>query len=114
MGQFKFFKWLAFWYEQEDQFIFDWDEGNLTKSKVKHGVDFDEVESVFNIKSGVVLGKQVSPPVQELRICVVGPAFTGRVLSVVFTLRDGRVRPISSRIANKKERDLYEEIRKET
>ncbi len=33
------------------------------------------------------------------------------MISVVFTIRDGRVRPISSRIASRKERKLYEEVR---
>ncbi|MBK9309042.1 MAG: BrnT family toxin [Nitrospira sp.] len=32
----------------------------------------------------------------------------GRILHVVFTLREGKVRPISARPAHKKERELYE------
>ncbi len=52
------------------------------------------------------------PEVDEERLCIVGPTFEGLLISVVFTLRDGRVRPISARIANRKERRLYEEIRK--
>ncbi|NDC24456.1 MAG: BrnT family toxin [Proteobacteria bacterium] len=43
---------------------------------------------------------------------MVGPSFEGRLISVVFTLRNGRVRPISSRRANRKEKRLYEEVRK--
>ncbi|MFZ4404793.1 MAG: BrnT family toxin [Pseudobdellovibrionaceae bacterium] len=43
---------------------------------------------------------------------IVGPSSEGRMISVVFTLRDGRVRPISARNASRKERKLYEEVSK--
>ncbi len=72
----------------------------------------DEVESVFSLKMGVPVGRQVSPLADEERLCVVGPSQEGRLLSVVFTIRDGRVRLISSRIASRKERKLYDEVRK--
>ena len=114
MGQFKFVIWLAYWYLTSDSFEFEWDSGNLSKSDTKHGVPPEEVESLFNLKSGVPIGRQVSPPVDEERLCLVGPAASGRMISVVFILREGRVRPISSRPANKKEKKLYEEIRKAT
>ena len=112
MGQFKFILWLAYWYLQTDTFEFEWDSGNSAKSKVKHGVSAEEVESVFSLKLAVPLGRQVSPEVDEERLCMVGPSFDGKLIFVVFTMRDGRVRPISSRPASPKERKLYEEIRK--
>jgi uncharacterized DUF497 family protein len=112
MGQFKFVVWLAYWYLQNESFEFEWDSANLTKSSSKHGVSCDEVESIFLLKMAVPIGRQISPLVDEERLCIVGPAITGKFISVVFTLRDGRVRPISSRIASKKERKLYEEVRK--
>jgi uncharacterized DUF497 family protein len=112
MGQFKFILWLAYWYLQSESFEFEWDAGNSAKSKVKHGVDSDEVESLFNLRMGLPLGRQVSPEVDGERLCVVGPSLSGKFISVVFTLRDGRVRPISSRPANKKEKRVYEEVRK--
>ena len=114
MGQFKFMLWLAYWYLQTDEFKFEWDNGNSTKSSTKHGVSSDEVESVFELKMAATIGRQFSPAVDEERLCLVGPSVEGRMISVVFTLRDGRVRPISSRIANRKEKKLYEEIRKAT
>ncbi|MBN8538094.1 MAG: BrnT family toxin [Deltaproteobacteria bacterium] len=75
-------------------------------------MDLDEIESVFEMKMAVPLGRQISPSVEEERLCLIGPTKMGRMLSVVFTLRDGRVRPISGRAASKKERTLYEEISK--
>lgn len=112
MAQFKFILWLAYWYLQSEDFSFEWDSGNSTKSVVKHGVKQSEVESLFILKMGVPLGRQISPDVEEERLCIVGPTDMGRMVSVVFTLREGKVRPISSRAASRKERVLYEEIRK--
>ncbi len=114
MGQFQFAIWLFYWYQQAREFEFEWDRGNSSKSALKHGVDSDEVESLFDLKLGIPIGRQFSPVVSEERLCIIGPGITGRMISVVFTIRDGRVRPISSRIASRKERRLYEEIRKST
>jgi uncharacterized protein len=112
MGQFKFVLWLAYWYLQNESFEYQWDSGNYTKSTAKHGVSSEDVESVFNLRMAVPIGRQVSPSVEEERLCVIGPALSGKSISVVFTLRDGKVRPISSRPANKKEKLIYEEVRK--
>lgn len=110
MGQFKFVLWLAYWYLQNETFEFEWDNGNFSKSSTKHGVNSDEVESVFMLRMAVPIGRQISPEVDEERLCVIGPSLNGKFISVVFTLRDGRVRPISSRPANKKEKKIYEEV----
>lgn len=112
MGQFRFILWLAYWYLQTDSFEFEWDDGNSLKSLTKHGVPDFEVESLFDLKQGVPIGRQVAPKVPEERLCLVGPTASGAFISVVFTLRSGRVRPISSRPASKKERRVYDEIRK--
>ncbi|MDG0818193.1 BrnT family toxin [Bdellovibrio svalbardensis] len=112
MAQFKFLLWLAYWYQQSSGFEFEWDSGNSQKSSRKHDVGTDEIESLFELKMAVPLGRQVTPAVVEERLCIIGPSKTGRMLSVVFTLREGRVRPISGRPASRKERGLYEEISK--
>lgn len=72
----------------------------------------EEIESVFVERLAVPLGRQISPTVDEERLNIVGPSSEVRMISVVFTLRDGRVRPISGRDASRKERKLYEEVRK--
>jgi uncharacterized DUF497 family protein len=112
MALFRFALWLAYWYTQSEHFEFEWDNSNTNKILSKHGVEPTEIESVFDLKLGVPLGRQVRPKVYEERLCVVGPSLDGRMLSVVFTLRDGRVRAISARPASRKERKLYEEVRK--
>lgn len=111
MAQFKFILWLVYWYLQTEAFEFQWDKGNSTKSFTKHGVSTEEVESLFSLKMAIPIGRQILPSVDEERLCIIGPSQEGRLLSVVFTLRDGRIRPISSRIASRKERKLYEEVR---
>jgi uncharacterized protein len=114
MGQFRFILWVAYWYSQSESFEFQWDAGNSEKSEKKHGVAIEDVESLFELQMGVPLGRQVSPATEEERLCIVGPVSSGKMVSVVFTLREGKVRPISSRLASRKERKLYEEVRKIT
>ena len=112
MGQFKFTHWLAYWYFRTESFEFDWDTGNSTKSNFKHGIESNEVESIFELKFGIPIGIQISPVVKEDRFCIIGLSRKGKLLSIVFTIRNEKIRPISSRLASKKERDLYEKIRK--
>ncbi|OGQ36380.1 MAG: hypothetical protein A3F16_05390, partial [Deltaproteobacteria bacterium RIFCSPHIGHO2_12_FULL_43_9] len=95
-----------------ESFEFEWYKGNSTKSAKKHGVATEEIESVFDLKMAVPVGKQVKPHTDEERLCIVGPSLEERMISVVFTLREGRVRPISGRPANFKERRLYEDVLK--
>ncbi len=91
MEQSKLLLWLAYWYQKTEKFEFEWDLGNSQKSLKKHQVSTSEIESVFKIKMGVPLGRQVSPHVQEERFCLVAPAETGKMLSVVFALRNGHI-----------------------
>jgi len=108
MAKFKFIEWLALWLLETIHFEFNWDAGNSTKSSKKHAVTTREAEEIFLLGQAAPLGVQVNPEVSEERLGVVGATFEGRLLHVVFTLRDGKVRPISARPAHKKERELYE------
>jgi uncharacterized protein len=110
MAKWRFVEWLLFWIKETQRFEFEWDKGNRTKNAEKHGVSIYEVESVFRSGLALPLGIQVSPPVPEQRLGIVGPAVTGKFLQVVFALREGRVRVISTRPAHKKEKKEYEEI----
>ncbi|MCX5796123.1 MAG: BrnT family toxin [Elusimicrobia bacterium] len=108
MAKFRFVEWLVLWLQETAGFRFDWDEGNRTKSVSKHAVTTIETEEVFLSGQAAPLGIQVSPEVPEQRLGIVGPTYLGRILHVVFTLRDGEIRPISARPAHKKEKELYE------
>jgi uncharacterized DUF497 family protein len=108
MAKFQFAQWLVYWLEEASGFRFEWDAGNTLKSAAKHGVTPTEAEEVFLLGQAAPLGVQVSPPVSEERVAVVGPTYTGRMLLVVFTLRGGKIRPISARPAGRRERNYHE------
>ena len=109
MAQWNFVEWLFFWILETSHYEFEWDAGNTTKNARKHKVSIDEIEAVFRSGLALPLGVQIQPPVPEQRLGLVGPTISGRLLQVVFTLREGRVRVISARPAHKNERKQYEE-----
>lgn len=108
MAKFKYIEWLVLWLQETSRFEFDWDDGNSAKSSMKHGVKTEETEDVFQLGQAAALGIQISPVVFEERLGIVGATATGRILHIVFTLRAGKVRPISTRPAKKDERNYYE------
>lgn len=110
MATFEFVEWLLVWLFETRDYNFQWDKGNQTKNKSKHGIETTDIEEVFCSKLAIPLGIQVSPVVQEERLGIVGPTKKGVLLQVVFTLREGKIRPISARPAHKKERSQYVEI----
>ena len=65
---------------------------------------------MFRSGLALPLGIQIQPVSSEHRLGLVGPTLNKRLLQVAFVLREGRVRVISVRPANKKERGQYEEI----
>ncbi len=44
MAQWEFVEWLLFWILETSHFVFEWDEGNSTKSAKKHGVETNEIK----------------------------------------------------------------------
>ena len=108
MAKFRFVEWLLNWLFETRNFEFEWDHGNRSKSKFKHDVETIEVEEVFKLRLAIPLGIQIEPEVDEERLGIVGPTRDGRLLHIVFTLKEGRVRPISGRPpAHKNERMKY-------
>ncbi len=101
---------LARWFEGLviTEEVFQWDRGNATKN-VKHGVSRKEIESLF-LGSFVLGGRIIEPHHIENRWIVFGESATGRNLTLIFTVRDELIRPISCRHMRKEERKLYEEI----
>jgi uncharacterized DUF497 family protein len=89
---------------------FDWDDGNSLKSAEKHSVSQAEAEQVF-ADSQLLIADDVKHSQEEARYHALGRTFDGRLLHVTFTLRDRqtRIRVISVRNMNRKERDRYEQ-----
>jgi hypothetical protein len=87
---------------------FDWDQWNVQKNEVKHGVSRLEAESAFYDPRYRLYEdlKHSTPP--EARYLLYGRSLENRVLMVGFTLRGARVRVITARPASQKERRIYE------
>lgn len=109
MAKFKFVMWLLEFLVSREDLIFDWDEGNLTKSSDKHGIEIELIEACFDDPNLLALGEQYQPETDEARYGIIAKPYSGEALFVCFTIREGRIRPISARLANKKERSIYAE-----
>lgn len=74
---------------------------NALKSELKHGVTCRELEEMFLSEPVVVPDAAHSEA--ELRFRALGQPAAGRVLHAEFTVREGKIRPMSVRPVNKKE-----------
>jgi len=87
---------------------FDWDSGNVLKVWDKHKVLPSECEQVFaNTTFGGRPDKNHSA--RENRHILFGKTNEGRLLTVVDTIRKGKIRVISPRPMSRKEREKYEQ-----
>lgn len=89
---------------------FDWDDGNSSKSAEKHSVSQAEAEQVF-ADSQLLIAEDLKHSEDEARYQAMGRTVGGRLLHVTFTLRQNqtRIRVISARGMNRKERAYYEQ-----
>ena len=87
---------------------FEWDEKKAQANVKKHGVSFQEAITVF----GDDLSMTIHDPEHsedEDRYVILGESDQQRLLVVSFTDREHRIRIISARVANRRERKRYEE-----
>jgi uncharacterized protein len=89
---------------------FDWDDSNRLKSTAKHLVSQAEAEQVF-ADTRLMVADDVKHSQAEARYHAMGQTIDGRFLHVTFTLRQSgtRIRVISARNMNRKERAIYEQ-----
>lgn len=92
---------------------FEWDEENIRKNWESHRVSHLECEEIF-FNSPIVFKKDEPHSRSEDRYFVLGRTDTGRLLFVVFTMRGTKIRIISARDMNRKERKVYEKTEKDT
>ena len=89
-------------------FEFEWDRGNVEKNWIRHKVSAKECEEVFFDSEK----REYPDPVhseKESRKIITGKTKKGRVLFIVYTVRNKYIRIISARDLNKrKEAILYE------
>jgi uncharacterized DUF497 family protein len=84
---------------------FEWDDEKAASNLVKHGVAFEE--AVLAMKDALSLDFDDLVEPDNLITLAVLP--DGRILYIVSTVRDDRLRIISAREATSNERRLYEE-----
>ena len=87
---------------------FDWDEGNINKNFIKHNVTDKEAEEIFQNDPKFLL-EDPKHSEKENRNVIWGITNKNRQLVISFTFRRERIRVISARAMNRKERRGYEE-----
>ena len=87
---------------------FEWDDGNRDKNWEKHQVSNSECEEVF-FNLPLMLQPDNAHSQSEARNFVLGQTNAGRRLFIVFTIREEKIRVISARDMNKRERMIYEQ-----
>lgn len=90
---------------------FEWDQGNRDKNKIKHGVSIKECEEIFHNTPLVILDDAKHSSI-EVRYRALGTTHERRYLAVAFTERKDKIRVISARDQNRKERAFYETYKK--
>ena len=88
---------------------FEWDSPKNAANKRKHGVSFEEAQTVFYDDWGILIHDEDDPD-REKRFVLIGTSTRLRVLVVshCYRARDEVIRVISARKANRSERRDYE------
>lgn len=94
------------------EIVFDWDQWNIQKNEIKHGVSKIEAESAFFDSDYSLYEDLKHSSKKEKRYILLGYSLENRVLMIGFTLRRSKVRIITARQASRKERKIYEEKKK--
>lgn len=85
---------------------FDWDKGNIHKNWEKHKVHYKETEEVF-LNRPLMVFPDIKHSILEKRFQALGITDNKRKLSIFFTIRNKKIRIISIRNQNRKERERY-------
>jgi uncharacterized protein len=87
---------------------FEWDEAKSRENQKKHKVGFDEGKTIFN-DPFLLTFSDIDTPDAEDRFVNIGLSIRDRILVLIHTERQGRIRIISCRKASVRERRHYEE-----
>lgn len=86
---------------------FDWDKGNLLKNWEKHWVAFWECEEIF-FNQPLLLADDTAHYGGEARFYALGKTESERALFLSFTVRQKKIRVISARDMNRREKKEYQ------
>lgn len=87
---------------------FEWNANKAARNLLKHGVSFEEAQTVFDDPLYVDFFDP-DHSIDEERYLIVGESNQGRLLIVSYTERGSTIRLISARPVTKAERRAYEE-----
>ena len=87
---------------------FEWDPAKAAANLAKHGVSFEEAQTVFDNPLAVIFDDEIHS-LEKPREIVVGHSDRNRVLLVGFTERAAMIRIINARRATPRERKAYEQ-----
>lgn len=87
---------------------FEWNKSKNTSNRRKHGVSFEEAQTVF-YEDSAVLFDDPDHSVDEDRFLLLGPSAASRILIVVHCYRepDEVIRIISARRATRNEHEVF-------
>lgn len=87
---------------------FEWDADKAATNASKHKIHFDEAKTVLADQQSITISDPVHSS-EEDRFIDIGYSDRGRLLVVVYTERNTRIRIISCRKATNAERIIYEQ-----
>jgi uncharacterized DUF497 family protein len=87
---------------------YEWDNVKAITNLRKHGVSFEEAQTVFDNPLAVIFDDEAHS-FGELREIIIGHSQRNRLLIISFTERSTNIRIISARLATRKEREEYEQ-----
>ena len=90
-----------------DPLSFDWDSGNIDKNLKKHKVSCQEAEEVFN-NQPLLINQDQKHSLSEIRFQALGVSNNNRHLFLSLTIRNKKIRIMSVRDMNLKEKKIYE------
>jgi uncharacterized protein len=82
---------------------YDWDEAKRLDNLEKHGYDFRDVRRIYEHPS--VITQELKHPGEKRYKDLA--EWSGKVLALIYTMREGKIRVISLRPAHRKERREY-------
>ncbi len=89
---------------------FEWDKDNQDKNWLKHRVHFRECEEIFS-RLPLLVSVSAGRSAREIRFQALGKTAQDRLLFLVFTVRNNKLRVISARDMSRKERKIYASIK---
>jgi uncharacterized protein len=87
---------------------FEWDDDKADQNLIKHGVQFEEAETVFR-DPNLYTEFDTQHSSQEERYVNIGFSNRGRLLLVVHTMRQATIRIITARPCTTKEARFYDQ-----